>query len=460
MSLPPSFHYFFFFYVICLLFCVCPIPTHATVLVAPISKDKSSNLFTLSVFLKTPIRPTKLFLDLGFLFPWTVCDAGYNSSSFHEITCDPTFCASLGFGALSCDNCSDFGPPDPNCVPANLVCGCFPENPVIRTAGSDAVLVDTLALPSTEGPLVLLPNYTFGCARSTLLKGLPKNVTGLAALGRSNVSFPAQISASLSSPRCFALCFPSSSKAPGVAFFGSTGPYNVSSFSSSEIDLSKSLIYTPLIVNPVGVGDTIINYGGNPPSNQHFIGLTSIQVNGKHVPINATLLSIDKDNGFGGTKISTATPYTLLESSVQKAFTELFVKEAASSAFNLTITSPVKPFNVCYPAGDLTVNPAGPVVPTVDLVLNGLKDDVIWRILGANSMVRVTNKKKGVDLWCLGFVDGGVNKKTPIVIGGKQLEDNLLQFDLETNRLGFTSSLLSRSLSCADFNVTDSTHKS
>ncbi|KAJ1405141.1 Xylanase inhibitor, C-terminal [Sesbania bispinosa] len=435
--------------VVCLL--LFPVPTLQTTLVAPISKDKSTSLFTLSVSLKTPLRPTELYLDLGFLFPWTVCDANYNSSSFRQITCDPTFCATLGFGALSCCNCTDCSPPNPNCVPANLVCGSFPENPVIRTASSDAALIDTLALPSTDGSLVLLPNYTFSCAHPYLLKDLPKTVTGLAALSRANLSFQEQISAAFNSPRCFALCFPSSFKASGVAIFGSTGPYYA--LSSSKIDLSDSLTYTPFIINPVGVRDTVITYGGNLPfpSSQYFIGLTSIRINGNPVPINSSLLTINPKDGFGGTRISTATLYSVLESSIQRAFTELFVKEAASSAFNLTVTAPVKPFNVCYHAGDLTVTGVGPLVPTVDLVLHA--PNVFWRILGANSMVRVTSKKKGVDLWCLGFIDGGINMKTPITIGGKQLEDNLLQFDLEANRLGFTSSLLSRSLSCPDVNA-------
>ncbi|XP_027368010.1 basic 7S globulin-like [Abrus precatorius] len=394
--------YFLLLSVICILQFPALTLQGETVLVAPVSKDKSTSLFTLSVFLKTPLRLTKLYLDLGFLFPWTLCDANYNSSSFRRIPCDATFCAEVGFGGLSCDNCTLDNPPDPKCIPTNIICGSFPENPVTGASISDAAIIDTLALPSAQGSLVLLANYTFSCSDST---------------------------------------------APGIAFFGSTGPYNI----SSKIDLSQSLVFTPLIVNPVSVGDTVIGYGRNPPSNQYFIGLTSILVNRKRVPVNATLLSINKDDGFGGTKISTATPYTLLESSIQKAFTELFVKEAASSAFNLTVTTPAKPFNVCYPVGDLMVNSAGPAVPTIDLVLHA--PNVVWRTVGSNSMVRVTNKKKGVDLWCLGFVDGGVDKKTPIVIGGKQLEDNLLQFDLGSNTLGFTSSLLSRSLSCADFNV-------
>lgn len=41
-----------------------------------------------------------------------------------------------------------------------------------------------------------------------------------------------------------------------------------------------------------------------------------------------------------------------------------------------------------------------------------------------------------------------------IVIGGHQIEDNLLQFDLATSRLGFSSSLLFRQTTCANFNFT------
>ncbi|CAN0886869.1 Probable aspartic proteinase GIP2 [Linum grandiflorum] len=53
-----------------------------------------------------------------------------------------------------------------------------------------------------------------------------------------------------------------------------------------------------------------------------------------------------------------------------------------------------------------------------------------------------------------GFVDGGANPRTSIVIGGHQLEDNLLQFDVANSRLGFSSSLLSRQTNCANFNFT------
>ncbi|KAJ6964285.1 hypothetical protein NC652_002539 [Populus alba x Populus x berolinensis] len=88
----------------------------------------------------------------------------------------------------------------------------------------------------------------------------------------------------------------------------------------------------------------------------------------------------------------------------------------------------------------------GPAVPIIDLVLD--RQDVVWKIFGSNSMVRIT--KKSVDLWCLGFVDGWIGGPS-IVIGGHQLEDNMLQFDLQSKRMGFSSSLLSRGTNCAHF---------
>ncbi|KAL1369116.1 hypothetical protein HN51_023238 [Arachis hypogaea] len=445
-----------FFFIFFILF--FPNQTQQTTLISPVSKDKHTNLFTLSVYLKTPLRPTKLLLDLSFLFPWTVCGdtATYNSSSYHYIDCDETFCEYLGFGnpSLLCQDCYYSNLTSSHCSsPATMVCASYPANPVTNAGDVGYVLVDTLALPGLSrsthyGQLISLSNYTFSCAPSYLVKGLPKGVTGLAALGRSKLSVQAQFGSALSTSHSLAICFPGSSKSTGVAFFGTHGPYFVFS-KSNKINLSKNLTYTPLIHNPIGI---TYDFPISPPYNEYYIGLTSIRVNGQHVPINASLLTINKQNGFGGTKIATRTPYTLLEPSIYKAFTELFIKEASSSRFNLTVTNPVKPFKVCYSAKGLMVTNKGPKVPIIDFVLD--RENVVWRIMGANSMVRVKNKK--VDLWCLGFMDGGVKEKTSIVMGGKQLEENLVQFDVESNRLGFFSLLTSHhSLSCADFKVTD-----
>ncbi|KAI3443200.1 Peptidase A1 domain-containing protein [Psidium guajava] len=199
-------------------------------------------------------------------------------------------------------------------------------------------------------------------------------------------------------------------------------------------------MYTPLILNPVSTAGSY--FSGNL-STDYFINLTSIKINGKPVPLNAALLNIT--DGNGGTKISTVKPYTVMETSIFKAFVKLFGHEAN----NLTKVSSVKPFKYCFSSKNTPSTRAGPAVPIIDLVMNSRS--VYWRIFGANSMVQVKE-----DVMCLGFVDGGSNLTTSITIGGYQLEDNLVQIDLEKARLGFSSSLLFKRTTCSNFNFSSS----
>ncbi|KAF3967509.1 hypothetical protein CMV_008500 [Castanea mollissima] len=238
--------------------------------------------------------------------------------------------------------------PGPAC--ANSTCALFPENPLTRRATLANALLDSLALPTTDGSTQLsqlgglVPDFLFSCSQTSLLQRGRR-------FGRSNFSIPAQVCRSLSLPRSFALCLSGSRSQPGPVFLGSGGP----SFFNSKIDLSKSLIYTPLILNPVG--STVITYYLQP-SDEYFIGLTSIRVNAKAVPINASLLTVD-ENGFGGTKISTVHPYTVLETSIYKAFADLFVKEALGLNLTATATA-VNPFGVCYAGKDIMSTRVGP----------------------------------------------------------------------------------------------------
>ena len=139
---------------------------------------------------------------------------------------------------------------------------------------------------------------------------------------------------------------------------------------------------------------------------------------------------------------------TSLSNYIYVEFKKVFVSEASNLAFNLTaITNHTLSFDLCYEAKDVTTTPMGPSVPTIDLVMH--RPDAVWRITASNSMVRTT--RDDADLWCLGIMNGGLSMKTLIVIGGYQMEDNLLQFDLETTRLGFSSSLLLQRTTCVGF---------
>ncbi|KAG6773711.1 hypothetical protein POTOM_021027 [Populus tomentosa] len=209
--------------------------------VSPIQKDRSTLQYIITAYLQTPLKQAKLLVDLAASFTWVNCDDKYfHSTTYKHIPCQPACLV----------NCVD--PPGPNC--ANNSCLLSPVNPIqpIDFTRSDpiaAALIDYLALPelingsSQIGQLEKIRNFIFSCGHTSYLKGLARGVVGLAGFGRSNISIPVQIT-----PHLFAICLSGSKSQPGVAFFGSKGPYNF----SPGIDLSSSLTCTPLIVNPVG----------------------------------------------------------------------------------------------------------------------------------------------------------------------------------------------------------------
>ncbi|KAL6970372.1 GLC7-interacting protein 2 [Sarracenia purpurea var. burkii] len=401
-------------------------------LLLPVKKDSSTLQYLTHLNQRTPLLSLTLTLDLGGQFLWVDCDQGYSSSSYRPARCRSAQCSLAA--SNGCGEC--FSAAKPGCN--NNTCSLLPDNTVTHTATSGELASDLVSIQSTDGKnpgrVVSVPQLLFVCGSSFLLEGLGNGVMGMAGLGRTKISLPSQFSAAFSFPRNFAICLSSSSSSNGVVFFGD-GPY----LFLPGIDVSSSLLYTPLFRNPVS---TAAAYSQGDASSEYFIGITSIKINEKIVPINTTLLSIDS-NGNGGTKISTVNPYTVLETSIYNAVTDFFVKELSGA----DRTAAVAPFGACFRSKSIGSTRVGPAVPAIDLVLQ--RESVYWRIFGANSVVEVSN-----DVVCLGFVDGGLNPTTSIVIGGHQIEDNLLNFDLKKSRLGFSSSLLFRQTTCANFNFT------
>ena len=430
-----SFHFLLF---CSLIFLTSPTIASATTsfrpktLVLPVSKDASTLQYLAQLNQRTPFVPVKLTVDLGGQFLWVDCEKGYASSTYKPARCRSAQC-SLAKASI-CGKC--YPGPKPGCN--NDTCSLLPDNTATRIGTSGELAQDVLYIKSTNGfnpgRVVSVPKFLFTCGATFLLEGLASGVKGMAGLGRTRISLPSQFSAAFSFHRKFAICLSYSTSANGVIFFGD-GPYVM----LPNIDVSKSLIYTPLILNPVSTASA---YSQGDHSSEYFIGVKSIEINGKVVPLNASLLSINKD-GFGGTKISTVNRYTVMETTIYKAINEAFVKQLT----NVPRVASVAPFGTCFSSKNIGSTRVGPAVPQIDLVLQS--QNVYWTIFGANSMVQVGN-----DVMCLGFVDGGSNPTTSIVIGGYQLEDNLLQFDLATSRLGFSSSLLFRQTTCANFNFT------
>lgn len=91
---------------------------------------------------------------------------------------------------------------------------------------------------------------------------------------------------------------------------------------------------------------------------------------------------------------------------------------------------------MCYKRSSLPSTRVGPGVPNIEFVLQGKDGETpSFIISGANSMVA-----------------GGESPTTSIVIGGHQIEDNLVQIDIDNKRVGFSNSLLFQQTTCANFN--------
>ncbi|KAB2084600.1 hypothetical protein ES319_A05G345100v1 [Gossypium barbadense] len=162
---------------------------------------------------------------------------------------------------------------------------------------------------------------------------------------------------------------------------------------------TRSLAYTPLITK----------------QNDYLINVQSIKINGRRLAVH--------EQGKLEAKLSTVVPYTTMVSSVYAIFSKAYVE--AATKMNMTRVETVAPFGLCFSS-------------------KGHCEMVKWRIQGRNSMVKVSEESM-----CLGFLDGGLEQSSPIVIGGLQMEDNLLEFDIGSSMLGFSSSLLLKETTCS-----------
>ncbi|KAK9055300.1 hypothetical protein SSX86_026382 [Deinandra increscens subsp. villosa] len=397
------------------------------------------NLTTLQYYISfDPVFPTFVdaVIDLGAQYVWFDCTS-YVSSTYKRASCGSNRCKNaLGSVCVGCNSA-----PRPGC--SNNTCGVFAYNPYTEYLTAQELGEDTISVSSTDGYSVLadyeVPKFQFSCAGSEIVQGLPGDHTkGLVGLARTPVSLLSQISSAFNLAKKFALCIPSSSEnGLGDLFIGG-GPY----FMPPSGDQSSSLVRTPLITNPVSTGP--VSSEGDA-SDEYFIGVKDIEINGKRVAFDSSLLSFDK-NGVGGTKISTVTPYTTLHSVIYKRVVKDFVKAAA--ALKIKRVKSVAPFGACFDSKTAPKTVTGPGVPDIDLVMEGNMVLVRLRLSGSNSMVEV---KK--DVICLAFVDGGAEPRTSIVLGGHQLEDRLIEVDLTTSILGFTQSLLLSNTSCSHYRL-------
>ncbi|KAK4416648.1 putative aspartic proteinase GIP2 [Sesamum alatum] len=406
-------------------------PPKPQAFIFPIKKDVSTNQYYTTIQIGSSPTTFNVVIDLGGKFLWFNSLDYFNAaSSYRPILCGTPQCRiAEGVGCVFCF----LSPPVPGCT--NNTCSDYALNPFTGTQGYNGLGQDVLRVYSTRGDQYRVNDFPFQFSDPVLRQGLASPTAGLIGLGRTRISLQAQLASAFKIRQKFALCLPSS---------GNDGNMIVGqgAYSSPFPEIAKSLLSTPLIRNPVST------FGNEQIGNltvEYFIDVKSIRVGEKTLSFNKTLLSINKNTGAGGTSIRTVRPYTGLHRSILNALITEFVEAAASK--NITRVVSVAPFEACFDSKTVGSSKTGPDVPTIDLVLQS--KSLYWRFYGSNSMVRVSS-----DVICLAFVDGGSNLTGPttsVVVGGHQLENHLLEFDVSASRLRFSSSLLLHGTSCSQF---------
>ncbi|KAI3524026.1 hypothetical protein L1887_02627 [Cichorium endivia] len=395
--------------------------------VAPVYKhtDAAKPLYSIQImtaYVNSTYEHANFLIDLDAPFIWHDCILLWNT--FADTCPANTLCTY----PVSCEEyqCTDvrttYSYQNPSCPPVNngstlpgwgyCTCPVNVVDPITGTCGNALLDYDEFTLSTSNGKNVFSNFYgaypNAACAPSSSFQSFPSNVSGVMALSTSPYAFPAYLNEPLT--KVMALCLPSTLSAPGVFFYGNSSYYLLP---QSDVDIRSFLSYTPLINHPDSFG--------------YFIGLNSIVIKTRSIdiPENTT------------TKLSTIDPYTTLRTDIYSRV----VRRFSLVTKRIPPATPVAPFGLCFNA---SIN--GLRVPDIELNLqNGKK----WSISTANSIKQVTK-----DVACLTFVDGGATSEPAIVIGTSQFEDNFLVFDLENSIFGFSSSLLRKKTSCANFNFT------
>ncbi|KAL8171318.1 hypothetical protein V2J09_023122 [Rumex salicifolius] len=388
----------------------------------------------------TPPVQVALTVDVNSAYTWLTCSlVGYNrSSTYTTVHCNTPDCDTFSGVQAACIDCSD--PATPSCN--HNQCASLGFNPISYTAYLDPLVRDSATVyrrntPASSPTKTTLRQLPISCASAGTLKGLSQYTNGILSLARAPISVAYQISSAFKVPKKFAVCLPSTASSSGAVYFGG-GPY--------FRDVSKAMVSVPLVVN---LKSSVNRFDLGDASIVQYIKVNAINIDGTPVRFNSSLLSFDS-TGNGGTMVSTIEPYTKLHSEIYKPFVDVFVAKAKAKNVKI-VKSARKEFAACFDPKSIKYDPkTGSGLPVIELVLEGGGK---WRIFGSNSVVEVKR-----EAWCLAFVEAGGRPKPwwttvspAVVIGGSQMEDNLLEFDMDRSKLGVTSSLLRLGTTCSQF---------
>ncbi|KAM3322335.1 hypothetical protein P3S67_003486 [Capsicum chacoense] len=407
----PSTYLFHFCFLLITTTCLAQTNFKPKTLFHAVTKDPSTLQYIAQIHQRTPLVPVKLAVHVGSENLWVDCKTGFKSSTYKPAHCNSKQCNLAR--STACGDCLTENTTRPGCnnnARYNIV-----SNPAMNTFyDGGEIAEDVLTIQSINGsyqglvepgPVVTVPKFIFSFSPSYLTQNLGKDVKGMIGFGQqSPVSFATQLASTFRFSRQFAICLSPSTDRNGIIFIGHR-PY----IFALGFDASRDLIYTPIITYP------------------HFFYRQPGFIRILH--------------SIGGTRISTAVPYTVLEPSIYDVVSKSFVREIPKE---VKIVPAVQPFKTCFDSTYIGMSRLGYNAPKIDIVLH--KPNVYWTITGANSLVKVSEKV----IICLAFVERNQTFGQAIVIGGYQMQDILVEFDLARRRIGFSNSLYFRQTACSN----------
>ncbi|XP_044476556.1 probable aspartyl protease At4g16563 [Mangifera indica] len=303
-------------------------------------------------------------------------------------------------------------------------CESFSCPPLYYAYGDGSLIAslynDSLSMPISSQKYLVLSNFAFGCAHTTLAEPV-----GVAGFGRGEISFPAQLSSL--SPQLgnrFSYCLVSHSFDSGKTHLPS--PLILGRYEGKEkVENGEEaeFVYTEMLDNP---------------KHPYFysVGLNGISVGKKNFPSPGFLKRVDS-KGNGGMVVDSGTTFTMLPKSLYDSVVAEFDRrvgryyQRASGIEEKTGLSP------CY-----YIEKAGNV-PMVKLHFTGNESSVVlprrnyfYEFLDSGDG---SEKKRNVG--CLMLMNGGDEEELSggpgATLGNYQQQGFEVVYDLEKRKVGF-----------------------
>ncbi|XP_019180467.1 PREDICTED: aspartyl protease family protein At5g10770-like isoform X2 [Ipomoea nil] len=357
-------------------------------------ESKSANLpagrgigsYIVTVGLGTPKKELILIFDTGSHITWTQCQpcAGKcykqpvpifdpaTSTTYSNVSCTSDSCSAL----LSATSLR------PGCLQGSTTC----VYSAIYGDGTSSVGEfgkDKLTLTSTD----VVDGFLFGCGQENYLLG--SDSAGIMGLGRDPLSIVSQTSQQYG--KYFSYCLPTQTGSDGHLTFGKSSSTN------------NIVNYTPLL-------------SSQATTDFYFIDVLAISVNGRRLPISATVFK------SSGTVIDSGTFITRLPTAAYTALRDAFKQE-------MTMYRPAAPtsgFDACY---DFNKNP-NLTIPKISFTFGGnVVVDLDPRV------VMLSLDKSGSQV-CLAFFG---NDDDVGIFGNLQQQTLEVVYDVAGGKLGFAS---------------------